>query len=127
MAIDLAKELAKQFARNGAPIGVRTATLTKVTPGTRTPGAISAGTNPTTTTHRCKAYVDTTTSEAIVTEAGATSAKQQTVTVGIFGASIASGIVPVVSDKLTIGGVTYRLTKVTGDGVGGVYEFEGTK
>lgn len=126
MAIDLAKLLAREFARNGEPIGVRSATLHKIAPGTRTPGSISAGTNPATTTHACKAYVDET-EQATVEAEGSTSVKQSRATVGIFGASIVGGVVPAVNDKLTIGGVTYRLTKVVGDGVGAVYEFEGTK
>lgn len=127
MAIDLAKTLAREFGRNGGPIGVRTAMLHKITPGTRTPGAESAGTNPTTTTHACKAYVDETEQATVTAEGTSTSVKKTTATVGIFGASIAGGVVPAVNDKVTVGSTTYRLTKVTGDGVGAVYECEVTK
>lgn len=127
MAIDLAKELARQFSRNGKPVGVKSATLHRIASGTRTVGAENAGTNPTTMDHRCKAYVDTTTNEQLTTDGSRIPVKQQKVLVGIFGASIAGGAVPQVNDKVTIASVTYRLTKVVGDGVGGVYEFEGTK
>ena len=38
---------------------VYSATLTKVTPGTRTSGSLTSGTNPTTTAYTCKGYIST--------------------------------------------------------------------
>lgn len=38
--------------------GLLDLTLTKVTPGTRTPGQLTAGTNPTTTTHTGKGIIE---------------------------------------------------------------------
>lgn len=36
---------------------VESATLTRLTPGTRTPGSLASGTNPTTTSYACKGFV----------------------------------------------------------------------
>ncbi len=122
MAISLEKELARQMARHGKPVGVVAAVLTKYTPGTRTPGSEGSGTNPTSSTHRCRAYVEETEQSYVE----GTTSKQTKATVGIFGSSIEGGVVPAINDKVTIKGVTYRLAKVIGDGVGAVYEFEGS-
>ena len=121
MAIDLAKELAKQLSRHGAPIGVVTATLTKYTPGTRTVGEESSGTQPTSATYTCRGYVDET--EQVNVEDS--TARTTTATIGILGASLS--VTPAVGDKITIRDVTYRLTSVKGDGVSAVWECEGTK
>jgi hypothetical protein len=38
---------------------VYSATLDKITPGTRTAGSLTSGTNPTTISHSCKGYIST--------------------------------------------------------------------
>lgn len=116
MAIDIAKTLAREFGKNGKPLKVQPATLTKSTPGTRTPGAISAGTNPVVTNFHVGV--------AMVGEYSAYMIANGLVTQGdrkvtLFGASIQGGAVPEPGDRITIGGETLTIYAdgVTGDGV----------
>ncbi len=96
---------------------VKSATLIRVTQGTRTPGAISAGTNPTATSYPCGGFVD---------DFKAYQINNTLVFVGdrlvsIFGASLAAGVTPVPDDKVTIAGSTYRIRLVTSDPANGMY------
>jgi hypothetical protein len=119
MAIDLAKELAKAFAKNGKPIGVRACSLIQSAPGTRTPGSESAGTNPTTTSHAATGFLEESTSTALLDGQQVRTTRTK---ISLFGASIAGGAVPVKGSKIVFDGVTYRVTTVDGDGVGALYE-----
>lgn len=104
MAINLAKTIGKAFAKYGKPIGVRSMTLTKVTTGTRTPLAQSAGTNPTSTSYACKGIV-----ESFTTQIDGTLVKSNDRKISLFASEIASGVTPDVNDKITIDGVAYRI------------------
>lgn len=105
MARSLAESFAARFGRTGGRLGVQAATLVKVTSGTRAPDAQSAGTNPTSTSHACKAFVGSFTS----TELDSTLVKSEDRTISIFGASIADDKTPEPNDKITFDGVTYRI------------------
>lgn len=118
MAINLAKILAKNFAKFGKPIGVVSATLTLYTTGTRTPGALSAGTNPTSVAYPCKGFIEDFELAAI----GGTLVTKDDRRISIFGASLPAGIVPKEGSTVTIKSVTYTIRSVIGDGVDAVYE-----
>lgn len=83
-------------------------TFVKVTPGTRTSGAVSSGTNPTTTSYSCKGFVSTEKHEKI----GGTLVEKTDKVVSILGASLAA--TPTSNDKVTIGGVTLRVIDLQG-------------
>lgn len=93
------------------------ATLIKVTPGTRTPGAASAGTNPTSTSYAGAGILD----DFSAAEIDGTIIISGDRLVTLFGASIASGKVPLPDDKVTIGGATYRIISVQNDPANATY------
>jgi hypothetical protein len=97
----------------GGELIVTAATLIKVTPGTRMPGALTAGTNPTTTTHACEAYDLSFTS----TQLASTLVKASDRMIVILAGTIAGGAIPDVNDQITIGGITYRIVGGT-EGLG---------
>ncbi len=118
MAISIPKILAKALGKQTA-LGFRAMTLTKSTPGTRTVGAVSAGTNPTTTSYACKGFEET-------KQAGQlpeTLVVKHDLVISLLGASIASGAVPVPGDRITSLGVTYTIIPegVGRDPVGALY------
>ena len=88
--------------------GLRPAVLTKSVNGTRTPGSLTAGNNPTTTTHNCQAYVERSTERVAGTlvETGG-------MVVGIIGASIAPSAEPEPSDIVTVDGVDYTIDEIS--------------
>lgn len=97
---------------------VRAGTLTKVTPGTRTPGDLTGGTNPTTATHSFNGFY-----EARTVRADGTLARTTMDVVTILGASLS--VVPEVNDQATIDGTTWTLTRlISRDPASAVYEFE---
>lgn len=110
--------IAKQVARGLRKAGMTLpATLIKVTAGTRTPGAISAGTNPTETSHKARGFVPKKTAKKI----GGTIVEENDRIVALLGATLASGVVPTSKDKLTIDGETLRVMAVETDAAKAVY------
>lgn len=93
--------LIKQFV---AP-GVLDATLVKVAPGTRTPGSLTAGTNPTTTNYACRGFID---SQRVQFADGA-AVKEGRKMVVLIGDTIdsGSGVAPAPGDRIIIEGTTY--------------------
>lgn len=86
--------------------GVLNATLTKVTPDTRTPGSLTAGTNPTEVSHACKGFIDT---QANRNRDG-TLTSDGTKVIVLLGDTIDKGAtIPELGDKITIEGDTYRI------------------
>lgn len=115
----IARKLAQKLGKHLKP-----ATLIKVTPGTRTPGAVSGGTNPTEASHRARGMVETVT---IAPVPGSTVRRTQ-IQVSLLGKTIAGGVEPSVGDKVTIEGATYRLTEIVGrDPDGAMWTFAATK
>lgn len=86
------------------------AVLTKVTPGTRTPGSVSSGTNPTTADFTCRGIVQ----DLAGFVASGTLIADVSRVVRIFGATIASGAVPVPGDRITIEGTTTTIVGESG-------------
>ena len=98
--------------------GVNDAILIKVSPGTRTPGSLTGGTNPTTTNHACKGFLDSLRKkhmEASLTQEG-------DILINLVGDSIAGGQVPQPGDRITIRGATYNVVSVDVDPADALYE-----
>lgn len=105
VSVDVAKLIASNFAKLGGPVGVRPAVLIKVTPGTRTGGAVSGGTNPTTASFAAT---------GLITDYSAFEQQNSLIKDGdrkvmLFGASIATGAIPDPNDRVTIDGATYTI------------------
>lgn len=84
--------------------GVLDATLTKSTPGARTPGSLTGGTNPTTTSYTCKGFLDT---QAVQFLDG-TAVREGTKVCVLIGDTIDNGnVAPAPGDRITIEGITY--------------------
>lgn len=105
----IAKTIGKAMVKAGLTIPL---TLIKVTPGTRTPGAVSAGTNPTEVSFKAR---------GIEAEYSAYAIANSLVEVGdrkirIFSSTIAGGQIPTQNDKVIARGFTYRIVgPVTSD------------
>ena len=93
------------------------ATLTKVTPGTRTPGTYSAGTNPTTATYSALGLLV----DYQASEIKDTLIQQGDRKVLLMGASIQGGQVPGPDDRITIDGLTFRIIDVDRDPASATY------
>lgn len=112
--IDIATEVNSAVTAAG---GVLDATLIKLTPATRTAGELAGGTNATSASYACKGF-----REAVANLAPLDLTQQQSSTVYLLGASIASGAVPVAGDKVTIESATYTITVVERDPAAAVYK-----
>jgi len=88
---------------------LESATLIVVTPGTRTPGAVSAGTQPTETAVSCQGMVET----ERVDRVGETEVTKQDRVVKLVGYSLGN-VVPKPNDRVTIAGVTSRVVDLDG-------------
>lgn len=106
--------------------GLRPATLTKVTPGTRTPGSLTGGTNPTSASYPTQGIAQTTTQG----DPGTLTARTTTIVTLLGAKLIAAGVEPTVGDRVTIGNVgdadraTYELIgPVSSDSSGASYQF----
>jgi len=98
--------------------GVNDATLIKVAKGTRTPGSLTAGTNPTGTSHACKGFLDQLKRKHIEN----TLVEDSDQLIALVGDSIADGQVPTPSDRITIRGTTYNIIVVDVDPADALYE-----
>ena len=111
-------QLARQVQRAMVKAGVaQVATLIKVTTGTRTPGSLTAGTNPTTASYAAKGWLD----DFDNREIDGTIIIQGDRKIMLLGASIAGGQTPAPDDEVVIGGAKYRLRHVTSDPANAVY------
>lgn len=114
--IDIAGTLNDAMEEAG---GLLDGTLTRTTPGTRTGGSLTAGTNPTTTTHTFKGFVETK-EKRRPDQVGS----RGTAVVTILGASLSPATTPRVNDTATIDGSTYTLLELLSrDPASAVYEF----
>lgn len=127
--MNLAKILAKNLKKYGKPIGVKPCTLIKVTPGTRTGGSVSGGTNPTQVNYAATGFVEAYDSDDI--DGSLIQADDRKIS--ILGGSLPAGIVPTANDMVAIADPsgapqTYVIVSpVLGDGVGAVYTAQGRK
>jgi hypothetical protein len=106
--MSLADDIGNSFAATGQRLGVKAATLVKVTPGTRTPGSISGGTNPTTVSYSCSGFVST--FDAFQIDGALIRAEDRKVS--LFASTLTAGIVPEPNDKITIDGLTYGVVSI---------------
>lgn len=101
--LDIAQIVADSIASAG---DVQDVTLIKVTPGTRTPGRLTGGTNPSETTHTARGFRD-----SLTTLRPGTLVENASAVVYILGATIAGGQVPEPNDRITIGGLTFTIVE----------------
>lgn len=101
--------------------GVNAATLTKVTPGSRTGGSLTGGTNPTSTSYACRAFVDPISRDRV----DGTLVKDGDANVQIVGDSVAGGQVPEVGDTVTILSRTYEIVAIEVDPALALYTCQG--
>lgn len=87
------------------------ATLTKVVSGTRTPGSLTGGTNPTETGYAAQGFIDSKNRKNI----GGTLVENGDLMIVLIGDSIASNQVPEVGDKVTIEGSSYWIKALDRD------------
>jgi hypothetical protein len=95
--------------------GVLDATLTVVTPGSRTPGSLTGGTNPTTTDHSCKGFIDSKEKKRFPE----TLVEDGSEVIVLIGDTI--GAVPKVGDRITIESKTYTIKELDRDPAAAVY------
>lgn len=109
-------DIAGIVAREIGP-GLRPSVLTKVAPGTRTPGQLSGGTNPVETAHSCRGMEDTLSRlrpDMIVKDARGV--------VLLIGGTLPVGIVPQAGDRVAVdGGADQRILNVLRDPAAATY------
>lgn len=99
--------------------GTNTGTLTKAIPGTRTPGDLIGGTNPTTTDYEFRGFIENKSQNrqdgTLVVDEGQI--------VSILGNSLPNNIEPETNDVVTIEGVRYTITAIASrDPAAALYE-----
>ena len=102
----VAKEIGDKVLTDAA----HSAVLTVFTAGTRT-GNLTGGTNPTSTTHTCRGFIDTQDRESV----GGTLVDDGEVLINLVGDSISPAAVPKGEDQITIESATYRIKKIDRD------------
>lgn len=114
---------ARKIAAAAKPVlGWRSMTLVRVTAGARTAGAVSGGTNPTTTSYRCRGRLGTR-KRTVVEGGGLTRVTEQVIS--LLGATLPDGIEPRATDRITVGADTYTIVAdgaSNGDGLGAVWD-----
>ncbi len=114
--LDIAGIINTEIANAG---GVLAGTLTKTTPGARTGGQLTGGTNPATSAHAFNGFVETKEDR----RPGQVGAMSMAV-VTVLGASVSPAAVPEVNDTAVLDGVTYTLVELlSGDPATAVFEF----
>jgi hypothetical protein len=112
--IDIAGEIAKAFSGQ-----LLSGTLTKTIPGTRTPGNLTGGNNPTSVPYSFEGFIENKTE----VRKGGTLVSSGGKMVSILGGSLPAGIVPASADEVTIEGTTYKILAIEGrDPAAALYE-----
>lgn len=93
------------------------ATLTKFTAGTRTPGALSDGTNPTSVDYNARGRVVTWRRDML----GGTLVQANDRVVRLYAQTILGGVAPSIGDTITIEGVTGRIIGIERGGASASY------
>lgn len=116
--VDVAKIIGTEVGQKMLADTVFDATLTKVSAGTRTPGNLTGGTNPTSTAYPCKGFIDTKRRDRI----GGTMVEDGDVVIVLIGNTISSGtVVPEVNDQVALEGTTYRIRALDRDPVAATF------
>jgi hypothetical protein len=98
------------------------ASLVKVTPGTRTPGAEAAGTNPTSTTYPVRGFV----ARRLVAYTPQSNVVEGDRQIIVFGASVAAGVEIVANDRIIDAkGKIWRVVSAVLDPAGAVWKVHG--
>lgn len=109
-------KIAKQVAKGLKSAGMtKPATLIKKTPGTRTAGQVSGGTNPTSTNYTCRGLVITW--KRVMLNATQVQASDRVVM--LLGATLS--VVPAIGDLVTCEGVTSRIVDIERDAASATY------
>ena len=99
--------------------GVLDATLNSIVAGTRTPGSLTSGTQPTTTSYACKGFMDSKNRK----ERGGQLVDNGDVIIFLIGNTISGGsVVPKLGDTVTIESRTYRVGNLDRDPAAATYE-----
>ena len=107
--LDIARLVANSIASAG---GVRFGTLTQFTPGTRTPGSPTAGTNPTSTTHTFEGFIETEEDDSYESRRTGTLTSISRRKLSILGATISPATTPSQNDEVSLDGEQYRIVEV---------------
>lgn len=103
MAEFLGVDIAQHIADIHGP-RVKDATLTKFTAGTRTPGELTGGTNPTSTAYPCKGYIASQANRDV----SGTLVDNGSVEIRLIANTISAGsVAPALEDQIAIEGTTY--------------------
>lgn len=117
-------DIAQLVADNIGP-GVLPLTLVKREPGSRTPGSLSAGTNPTTTSHTGRGFISDYSEVQIGQQAGGgegrTLVQRGDRRVIILGNTLSPAAVPEPGDRVTIEGDEYSIVNVMRDPAAATY------
>ena len=113
-------DIAGLVHKNVSP-GVNSCTLIKVTKGTRTPGQVTGGTQPTTKNHAAKGFIDQLRRSHLENSI----VQQGDQLIAIVGDSISGGAVPKPGDKVLIRDNTYNIVVVNVDPADALYECVG--
>jgi len=101
--------------------GLLAATLTKVTAGTRTPGQLTGGTNPTTVNYSCRGMIDSKNRRNRDGELIRDGMER----ILLIGNSISGGAVaPEIGDRVTIEGRSFRVEVLDRDPAGATFTME---
>src|SRR3990167_4445684 len=101
----------------------QSATLIRIEPGTRTSGALTAGTNPTSTSYTAEGLVEFYTAK----EVDGDRIKVGDRKIALFGSTIEGAQVPEPNDQITIDGSTYLVVDVGYDYAAAIYTCQGRK
>jgi len=105
VALNIAKTIASALSKAGKPLGVKSCTLLKSSPGTRAPGATASGTNPTVTSYAAVGMVTAYATEILPDSTIAVKKRS----VLLLGATIVGGAMPAPGDRIVIGGETLTI------------------
>ncbi len=114
--IDVSGIINKEIGQKVLTDPVHSATLHKVTAGTRT-GNLTGGTNSTEVDKTCKAFIDSKNRKYV----GGTLIEAGDVVVNIIGDSIEDGAVPTLADKVTAEGTKYNIKGLDRDPAAAIY------
>ena len=113
--VDIAKAV-----NDGLGKGLLAATLTVVTPGTRTSGGLTSGTQPTTVDHTARGFLDDYEDRHID---GTVIQRGDRICV-LLGASISGGAIPSAGDRVTIESETFNIVNVKRDPAAASYTMQ---
>lgn len=114
--VDVSGIVAKEIGDKMLTAPEHDAVLKHFTIGTRT-GNLTGGTNPTDTDHTCKGFIDSQERKSFK----GTLVTDGDVFIELIGDSINPAVVPVIKDKITIEGATYRIKKLGRDPAAATY------